>query len=219
MMPAPVLMSPEGILIDTSGTECCCGDQQLGACCHDEGQTDDCTDLSQSDCEAIPGSIWHPGFLCFDGACLSAPGCAPSCPQCPETLTVNASWEGICFDFPGGQNPEPFQFSVEYSLQKDPPGSCRWEGEVVNNSGPVTCHPATSGAVVSCSSFPSAHWIANLNVGVPCVCPGTDRDSSCLGLASSAPVVQPGCPMGLPFIPTNICNDPEGCNNCTISVS
>jgi len=42
MMPAPVLMSPEGILIDTSGTECCCG-----------GEPVNCLDCAGGGCTSV----------------------------------------------------------------------------------------------------------------------------------------------------------------------
>ena len=35
MMPPPALLSPEGILIDTAGTECCCGDDPGVGCPQD----------------------------------------------------------------------------------------------------------------------------------------------------------------------------------------
>ena len=104
MMPPPALLSPDGILIDTSGTECCCGDDGVP-----QGQ---CPTAFPSiggtpACDCSPTfALQFGGLEAFDVHGNQAPGGCSEIAVCEDDGSVHR-WisEHENFSCPG--NPDP----------------------------------------------------------------------------------------------------------------
>ena len=108
MMPPPVVMSPEGILIDTGGAECCCGGATTGSVCclSNIGGAGSCDDtLTEQECISAGGVLGPSEFTTCDdvpdGFCSDAdPICAccidPNCLDLPVSQCAAAGGVTLC---------------------------------------------------------------------------------------------------------------------------
>ena len=193
---------------------CCCVEPPpVGACCHDEGVSKECSDVTETQCDVI-GGTWHPPInTCANYDCMPPVLCNSSlCSTCPDTYAVVVSWTGFCgiFGDPGAP-PVPFSRTEANVVAKfGGAGNCLWRFD--ENIG-----GCNRGNILFCN-VGNPTWFLTGFASANCVCSPPYNVTSCFNPRGTSSVT--GCPDTRGYTPDLgfICGDPDNCQGCSFSV-
>jgi len=128
MMPPPVVMSPDGILTDNAGTDCCCDTGEERACCYtfNAGQDHYCQEVIPTVCLNTGGVTQPAGTTCTLGLCDE--GDCPSCSNCggiPRLVQTGGLIAYFPFGFP---HPITGALPIDCPFDVDT-GDCTFHGD------------------------------------------------------------------------------------------